>query len=168
MLRALALALALPALALATPPREHHLSQDLDSAAQAPLTGVWLGTFRQYDPGRFMEYPMRMEVRSEPGPGDVEHLVGRFHWPTLRDGVTAFSGRRRGSLAEVTEHTLVRGSDLVLDGRYRISFRDADSLHGVWEYPPDTARPGFGTFELERTALPFELLPGSGSWLGEP
>lgn len=133
----------------------------LDSSRQAPLAGVWLGEFRQYDPGRFWSYPMRLEVDEDAG----GRVSGTIHWTSLSDSVTTFQGTRDGTLLRFTEPTLIQGKDIVLGGAYLASFRNPDLLEGTWAYPKEPARFGFGTFVLHRTALPRRRLSGEG-WLG--
>jgi hypothetical protein len=122
---------------------------------------VWLGEFRQYDPGRYWSYPMRLEVDE-----DVEgRITGTIHWPTLSDSITSFRGTREGNLLRFTEPALLQGEDIVLDGRYLASLRTPDLVEGTWAYPEEPGRYGFGTFTLHRTALPRRGRPGTG-WLG--
>ena len=152
-------ALVLAGAALAGEPQE--VRDDLAGSQEAPLTGVWLGTFRQYDPGRFWSYRMRMEVDE-----DVDGRVsGTLHWPTLHDSVSRFEGVREGAALRFTEPEILQGRNLLLHGEYRASFRTPDRLEGIWSYPQDRERPGFGTFVLERTALPRKWGAPPG-WLG--
>lgn len=139
----------------------------LASSQVAELAGVWLGEFRQFDPGRFLAYPMRMEVSVVEGAdGPLDQFVGSLHWPTLRDSVTTLRGWRDGNMLRFTEERLVQGSDVVLHGNYRASFRNPDRIEGIWYHTEDPATPGFGSFVLQRTALPRLGLPQAG-WLGE-
>lgn len=158
---ALVAALALMGAARAEDPAGTELRDDLVATAQAPLAGVWLGEARQYDPGRFWTYPMRLEV-DEDGAGRVS---GTLHWPTLNDSVSRFVGTRDANMLRFTEPELLRGEGIVLDGSYEASLRTPDRIEGTWQHQGEPGRHGFVIFELHRTALPRTFPPVTG-WLG--
>ncbi len=165
----LACLLMVPAGALrAEPPLPSDERLALMEEAAAPLDGVWTGEFRQFDPGRFMGYPMRMEVTSRTEPDGRVRIEGTLHWPTLRDGVTSLSGSRRGNMLRFTEPELLQGSELVLLGDYQASFRTPDRIEGVWVHPDRNARDGFGTFVLERSSLARTWQVQEPGWLEAP
>lgn len=136
-------------------------------AQDAPLSGVWVGTFRQSDPHRLLVYPMRLEVDVVKGPAWDQTYHGSLHWKRLQDSVTVMKGNRNRLNLHFTETRLVRGQDIVLEGHYRATFRDPDTLEGIWYKDGDPRAPGFGRFTLRRTALPRLGVPDEG-WLQGP
>lgn len=148
--RVLALALLLAG-ALRAGPEATPRRLEVGGLGPETLRGVWVGEFRQFDPGLFRAYPMRMELDPDPGDASPRPVTGVLEWPTLGDSASRLVGEIRDNLVEFSEPEQTRGLGLILDGSYRASRVGPDRIEGIWLPPPGVAGVAFGTFVLERS-----------------
>lgn len=120
-------------------------AQDYSSSCDPSfLIGEWSGEMKQYSYNIYASYPVVMRISSVEGCS----FTGDIIYPSHKDGLTRIKGQIAGDSIFWTEHQVVQGENLVLDGLFLVNLTDKSELTGKW-YTPTTMQEG-GSFYLRK------------------